>query len=747
MVLKLSQALEARSEQELQELARWWGIKKPSRDGWHGQLAKLVEAMQDTVAARFAWEHLSEDERKVLHNAINFSTTNGAVHEVLLKITRLPETQFENAVATLKAHSLLLEHEVSSKTALSSAKATKKAGGSSSQKVTMLLVPKEILEILSTVGRELFSADFDRTEMKLEKILLLLNQQKLYEIGNRYGFVLYDYYSRNYPSARLAAQLMQPDTIFFAWEQFGNTTRKLCKWLCDAGGQASMADVSAALGYDAPALASCIHELEDYAMAFDTFSGQERKLVIPRELLKNLKKATEQTGVELKEVPVGLVTLETPPPTIQNADTLVLYDLAVIIGAVYQQIIEPTQAGKVPKRIANKLDPLMQGLPRADYYGDENFYIDMLFETAQRLGLLQFSKSSSSEVKRRYEPGPRLREWSQQGRRGQSQAFAEAWRKAQVWVDIAGTDFEAVDAYYIDSATARKVVLDELAKCAPGSWYKLRSFLNTIKGQNPFALRPRQASAGMQGFRSRKKTLADWDKCDGQIITGILSSSLYEMGFVSLGYTLAQPTADNPANPDAFMLTNLASSALNTSAEQAPEVEVSAEARTLIVQPNFELLLLQPDLPTLYALLPFAQVNQVGMVSRLTLTRNTVLRGMESGQSIEGILQALEQHSQKELPQNVVYTLRDWSKLYKDATVSQVLLVEVPGEAIANEICSSPKFQALNLRRVGPCALAVGDEVTLQTLRRVFDKEGIVLHIHGEIASRRDGRTPSYGKF
>ena len=38
--------------------------------------------------------------------------------------------------------------------------------------------------------------------MKLESILARLNQDKLYEIGRLYGFMLHDYYSRTLPSVR-----------------------------------------------------------------------------------------------------------------------------------------------------------------------------------------------------------------------------------------------------------------------------------------------------------------------------------------------------------------------------------------------------------------------------------------------------------------------------------------------------------------------------------------------------------------
>ena len=97
--------------------------------------------------------------------------------------------------------------------------------------------------------------------------------------------------------------------------------------------------------------------LKSSLIAFDAFSGTERKLFVPRELLKNLKKAAAQPEIEEDALAPGMVTLDTPPQSIQKGDTLILYDLATIIGAMFQQNIEPTQSSRVPKRIVNKLLP------------------------------------------------------------------------------------------------------------------------------------------------------------------------------------------------------------------------------------------------------------------------------------------------------------------------------------------------------------------------------------------------------
>src|SRR5260370_21471203 len=132
---------------------------------------------------------------------------------------------------------------------------------------------------------------------------------------------------------------------------------------------------------------------------------------------------------------------------------------------------------------------------------------------------------------------------------------------------------------------------------------------------------------GMPGLRNARTMLATWYKCDGEIIIGMLSPTLHELGIVALGYQQADLTQkDRPINPAAFMLTDLAAAVLATEAEPSHTVDTPTGSRTLIVHPNFELLLLQPDLPTLYSLLSFPQINHVGIVSPLTLTPTSLFR-------------------------------------------------------------------------------------------------------------------------
>jgi hypothetical protein len=439
--------------------------------------------------------------------------------------------------------------------------------------------------------------------------------------------------------------------------------------------------------------------------------------------------------------PAGLIELETAPAFVQQQGPAALYDLATIIGAMYQQNIEPTQGGYVPKRIANKMFPLLQIKPRitSGFGGNENLTLDMLYNIASELGLAKLSRASG-HTKSRYIEGPELNEWTSRGTEGMVRRLLDNWQHSTRWIDIAGADYNpyASDAYYLDYQSGRRTLVSHLQDCTPGRWYSLRSLLRTIKELEPYALRHKYAYTGVAGIRNAKTILAKWYAVDGEILTGLIASSLFEMGIVTLGYSQDGPVQEKkPVNPVAFMVTDLGAAALSASSNESRAEEGSAEQkRTLIVQPNSELLLLQPDWPLLFSLLPFAQLNQAGMVSRLTLTRASFLRALSQGKNIEQLQSILQEHSQKEIPQNIAYNLTDWVRAYKEVTFSQVYLIEIPSENLANEIVASGKLTTFGLRRLGPCVLAASNETDLQALRRAFEKEGIVVHIVGDIIQR-----------
>ena len=74
---------------------------------------------------------------------------------------------------------------------------------------------------------------------------------------------------------------------------------------------------------------------------------------------------------------------------------------------------------------------------------------------------------------------------------------------------------------------------------------------------------------------------------------------------------------------------------------------------------------------------------------------------------------------------------------YKDVKISQVLLIEVSSDEIADELCASSKLKKYNLRKLGPNTLAVSGDINVTDLRHAFEKEGIAVRISGDIVTRQ----------
>lgn len=742
----LQQELPAVGEGQLRRLYRLWGMSRESNQvtkKLHSHLETLFQRSKNAIAARFVWEQLSPGERTVLYRVVNASPREGAARDAILKKAELTPEHFAEVLSTLKQYLLVYESTTTPSTyAYAIARSGSKKNKSAPQPVVVLYSFSEIAGTLRTVGRELLRPEQDYTDMTLDEVLEPVKQAELLLIIQRYGLQDLYYYSRVQMRQLIKEELSQHDGAVGVVQKLPPAARNLLKWLCDKGGHASMQEVRTSTGYDDEALFTVLSALEEHAVAFDKLSSDGRLLFVPQGTYELIKQAIAHP--EIKTILPGLRTLDKPPQHIQEGDALIQYDLAIIIAAAYQQDIEPTRtAGTVPKRLAAKIEPLLHGMPRYSFPGDEDDYLEMLFIIAQELELLQLSQPPISDVKARYTPGTNLDEWAQMDIVEQSRQLLGNWMGSYRWKDLVGANYTRAEwaIFGMTPLAGRKILVDYLRKCTPRRWYSVSSLLNTIWTEAPLALH--QPYYGYGSFDNRQRSLTGsaartkWMQSDGEIYIGSLASTLFELGIVTPSYEQSQEPQPRifSANPDAFMLTELGAAALAEEISSSTTTEnVPPTSNALVVQPNFELLLLHPDMATLYQLLPFAQVNQVSKVSRLTLTRTSVLRGVNSGLSIEQILSTLAERTQKELPQNVEYTLRDWTKHFRGIKLSEIVLLEVSDEALADEICASPKLRNFRLRRLGPRAVAAGGDVN--QLRRALDKEGIVVTLIGGKASR-----------
>ncbi len=721
----LSAILADESLASLRALAAWWGADAPTEDSAEAR-QRLERAMRDTVASRFVWERLAAEERRALFAVVGPSARNWCLIEALAERAHLEPEVAERALARLADQRLLFIEtakvqggELLGQRVTFYGYATPRNTQAEIKEKQIAYVPTELVTGLYSTGREVFYPVADRSDKTLDELLMPYRQGDLDQIGRRFGLSIQAYYSRNEVRAAMAENLTQAEAVRYALARVEPRLRETYDWLRQQGGRAPLAALRSHLRLREPELSALLHAFEEYALAFDTFSNGERILFIPRETLENLRRAEDRPHAT-----VGLRE-SAPPRAVRPADTTFLWDMAVLVSAAYHQEIELTRAGSLPKRAALRLVPQLVG-ERARNGDDQALdYIELLKQQAHELGLV-VAPPSTTKQRARLAPGAKLDSWARHDVVMQARRLFKRWPMDRWWSDLPGARYREWLTFYLEVPLAREVVQKLLRQCKPGVWYSLASFRATIQGDDPYVLRPSQRCAGEAGFKVAEDLRAQWEFTDGEIITGMFRSTLYELGLVALGYDAELvPRPGEDVNPDYFMLTEMGAEVLSSelSASQQPS------SRALVVQPNFQVLLMEPYMPALYWLARFATLERVGQVSRFTLTREALERGLRDGGSVEEVIAFLQAHSQKALPQNVIYTLQDWARQIREAAQPKLTLLEAVDDALADELVTSPKLKAFQLRRVGPKAVAVPPEASRDDLHRTLVRLGYAKRI------------------
>jgi hypothetical protein len=704
----------------LRELAGWWGAEPLATDTAEAR-QKLERAMRDTIAARFVWEHLNEDERRVLFAVAGPSARNWCLVDSIADRVHLDACEARAILDRLVAqHLVFLEMAKVQGTELIGQRVT--FYGYSVPRNTQAVieerliayVPTELVTSLYASGREIFISHADRSDKTMDELLMPYRQGDLDQIGRRFGLSVQAYYSRNEVRAAMSENLTQAEAVRYALARVDARLQTTYDWLRDRGGRATINALRAHLHMSEWELSTLIHAFEEYALAFDTFSEGERILFIPKETLANLRRADGRPHAT-----VGLQEAELPG-SMRPADTTFLWDVSVLVAAAYAQDIELTRSGTLPKRSAQRLTSMLLGERAQRSEREALDYVELLKQQAHDLGLVVAAPSTARQ-RSRLTPGDKLDSWARHDLVMQVRRLFRRWPTDRWWTDMPGAGYHDFHSFYIEVPLAREMVAQLLKRCQTGVWYSLESFRATLQNDDPYVLRPSQRCAGEAGFKLAEELREHWDATDGEIITGMFRSTLYDLGMVALGYQReVVPAANELVNPDSFMLTELGAEVL--SGEQSASQMFSP--RALVVQPNFQVLLMEPYMPAIYWLMRFASLDQMGRVSRFTLTREALGRGMDDGTPIEDVLRFLQTHSQKSLPQNVIYTLRDWARQSREAPLPRITLLEVNDEALAGELVTSPKLRAYRLRRVGPKSVAVPPETSLGDLHRALKRLG-----------------------
>jgi hypothetical protein len=159
--------------------------------------------------------------------------------------------------------------------------------------------------------------------------------------------------------------------------------------------------------------------------------------------------------------------------------------------------------------------------------------------------------------------------------------------------------------------------------------------------------------------------------------------------------------------------------------------EKGEKERCIIVQPNFEIIAF-PETPddVLYMLNIFSVMKSADKVHIFAITKKSVLNALDTGMDVGTIVEVLQTNakSESEVPQNVLYTIKEWSGLYGKVALKRGFFLEADAglmklikERIGGEI----------IREISDSVVIIKEEKTIRDLIKTGDE--VFLEIEDEI--------------
>jgi hypothetical protein len=265
---------------------------------------------------------------------------------------------------------------------------------------------------------------------------------------------------------------------------------------------------------------------------------------------------------------------------------------------------------------------------------------------------------------------------------------------------------------HVEVVQARKAVVECIQRESVENWRDIAAFIAHLKLSVPYLLFPRQYgprterySSGSNpygwDFRLRRGWLTHregWHMVEGGFIRAMVGGPLYWLGLVEL---------DREEYPTQFRLSPAAWLMMKEQVEGFAFLE-DMQGR-LIVQPNFEIMVLAPVSEAVLVMLDrFAERVNLDLVAHYRMSRASVTWAIQRGLHVEDIMRQLEQASGSDLPQNVRYSLAEWERQARRIEIWQnMTLLEVDSESLLDELLADEYSRTFFGRRLAPCLIEV----------------------------------------
>lgn len=649
--------LHDRAPQELAAIARFWEIDLRGRDA-HADAGQLYSALTDPWQFALAWERLSTTERAVVDTMADARAAMTAAE--IASLTEQPDLEMYQAVDRLYQAGFLYSDDL--------------AGDGERQgmpvDVPRFFLPREISHLSQRLETE--RARGSPAGESIEQLLDRLTDPELAEISEQMGRLVVPAVAiRADLLAAVVARLGDESYIRDAVRSLNPIATRLWRWLVEHSDETSTRPGTARreLGMSASELRQALAALARRGLIWRSYAADGSLVLVVPDLIRNPRKRPAPALPELVEARGPVI------PNEWHYTHAAAWDLLTLLRGVSDGSVR-VKDGQIEDS-----GPVSRRLGRSFWRGSADSaptgYLDFLAYLAHALGLLK-TGSSGVHVER-------MQAWTRQSFPEQTRRLFDLWRQTSDWPE--GQAREALQVWGANWSGFRAHLLAALGELPLDTWVTLPSFAERVSAAGPNAL-----GAHFSAAASREQPEESPESRRLAVIRLAV-----EITLTTAAHWLGLIEVSTAQREMVFRLLPLGVWLVRSGDEPRDE---ELGTRSLVVQPDFEIMLFRPSPRRVWALSSFSDADSLDRVSSFRLTRQSLERALRAGLTVPQITGFLEQQSETSLPQNVDFEVKSWAREYRRVRVRPSVLLEPDDRSAVDEIVRLVQEIGLRVERL-----------------------------------------------
>ncbi|MBC9785347.1 helicase-associated domain-containing protein [Heliobacterium chlorum] len=242
-------------------------------------------------------------------------------------------------------------------------------------------------------------------------------------------------------------------------------------------------------------------------------------------------------------------------------------------------------------------------------------------------------------------------------------------------------------------SSCRRLICDHLAHCPVDQWVHIDEFLKYIKRSDALFLE--RVTGEIESYADYERMYLgrsqNWRQLEGRFVEIVCLEYLCTMGIIDTAIRFSSGGTYGEVDTievDYIRLTPLGAYVLGAAdSYEEPKLE---EDSGFIVQPNFEILLSEGAMKETHELFldQVAEKLSDHPACLYKLSFKSAASALDQGIPIREVIEYLQDWSSKEVPQNVLHTLEEWSQSSQKIRIRKAIILETDDPYVLEELKS-----------------------------------------------------------